>query len=218
MLHGGLANSNYWGYQIASLAQSFLVTVMDTRGHGRSPLTSNAFSYELFAEDVIGLLDFLEIPTVSVIGWSDDAITGLRLAMTKPDRVSRLFAFGANGSLDGLNENGTRSRVFTMFVGRCKDEYALLSPYPDKWPELVKGLGLMWRREPNFAEQNVAAIKLPATFSDGEFDEIIKRDHTAQLARSVPGAHLAILPAVSHFAMLQNPAQFNTAVAEFLTR
>jgi pimeloyl-ACP methyl ester carboxylesterase len=98
MLHGGLANSNYWGYQIASLAQSFLVTVMDTRGHGRSPLTSTAFSYDLFAEDVIGLLDFLQIPTVSIIGWSDGAITGLRLAMTKPDRVSRLFAFGANGS------------------------------------------------------------------------------------------------------------------------
>jgi pimeloyl-ACP methyl ester carboxylesterase len=105
-----------------------------------------------------------------------------------------------------------------MFVGRCKDEYALLSPFPDKWQELVKGLGLMWRREPNFAEQNLAAIKAPTTFSDGEFDEIIKRDHTAQLALTVPGARLAILRAVSHFAMLQNPTQFNAAVAEFLTR
>ena len=40
LLHGGLANSNYWGHQITHLAQGFSVIAMDTRGHGRSPLTS----------------------------------------------------------------------------------------------------------------------------------------------------------------------------------
>lgn len=217
LLHGGLANSNYWGYQVASLAQSFLVTVMDTRGHGRSPLTSSALGYDLFAEDVVSLLDFLKIPAVSIVGWSDGAITGLQLAMTRPNRVSRLFAFGANSSIDGLKANGARSRVFTMFAERCKNEYALLSPYPNRWPELVNDLRLMWRREPNFSEQDLAAIKVPTTISDGEFDEIVKRDHAVRLALAIPGARLEILPAVSHFAMLQNPTQFNAAVMEFLT-
>ena len=111
LLHGGLANSNYWGRQVEQLAQIFSVTVMDTRGHGRSPVTSPSFSYDLFAKDVVDLLDFLKIPEVSVVGWSDGAITGLQLAMTKPDRISRLFAFGANSSLDGLKANGARSGV-----------------------------------------------------------------------------------------------------------
>src|SRR5262249_42376408 len=67
MLHGGLGNSNYWGHQVAALANQFSVTVMDTRGHGRSPVTSRAFSYGLFAQDAIGLLDYLQIPAASIV-------------------------------------------------------------------------------------------------------------------------------------------------------
>jgi hypothetical protein len=59
LLHGGLANSNYWGHQVEYLAESFSVIVMDTRGHGRSSVMSPSFSYSLFAEDTVGLLDFL---------------------------------------------------------------------------------------------------------------------------------------------------------------
>jgi pimeloyl-ACP methyl ester carboxylesterase len=190
---------------------------MDTRGHGRSSVTSPSFSYGLFAKDVVDLLDFLKIPEVSVVGWSDGAITGLQLAMTKPDRVSRLFAFGANSSLDGLKANGAKSSVFVSYGRRCKAEYALLSPHPEKWPQLVDGLRVMWRREPNFTERNLAAVKVPTAISDGEYDEIIKRDHTERMARIIPSARLVILPEVSHFAMLQNPVQFNKSVIEFLT-
>ncbi len=32
----------------------------------------------------------------------------------------------------------------------------------------------------------------------------------------MPGAQLLILPNVSHFALLQNPAEFNAAVLKFL--
>ena len=59
LLHGGLGSSNYFGHQIPQLARHFSVIAMDTRGHGRSPVTSAAFGYRLFAEDVAALLDFL---------------------------------------------------------------------------------------------------------------------------------------------------------------
>jgi pimeloyl-ACP methyl ester carboxylesterase len=36
------------------------------------------------------------------------------------------------------------------------------------------------------------------------------------MAAAIPGARLDILPRVSHFAMLQNPAEFNASVLEFL--
>ena len=74
----------------------------------------------------------------------------------------------------------------------------------------------MWRTEPNFTKAMLATIKLPVVISIGEHDEIIRRDHTERLAKLIPGARLMIQPGVSHFAMLQNPAQFNSAVAELL--
>jgi pimeloyl-ACP methyl ester carboxylesterase len=75
----------------------------------------------------------------------------------------------------------------------------------------------MWRREPNFTMQNLAAVTATTTISDGEYDEIIKRDHAELMARAIPGARLVILPEVSHFAILQSPAKFNQSLTEFLT-
>jgi pimeloyl-ACP methyl ester carboxylesterase len=217
LLHGGMANSNYWGSQIRELARTFSVIVMDTRGHGRSPLTSRSLSYALFAQDVIELLNFLEIPQVSLVGWSDGAITGLELVTKRPDRVAKLFAFGANSSVKGLRANGAKSPIFVMFGQRCKAEYALLSPQPEKWPQLLNGLRLMWRSEPNFTTQSLMGVRVPTLISLGEYDEIIRPDDNERLADAIPGARLVIQQAVSHFAMLQNPEQFNNAVVEFLT-
>src|SRR5215469_13900475 len=96
LLHGGLANSNYWGYQVPALAKHYRVIVMDSRGHGRSTRNEDPLSYHLMARDVIGLMNFLHIPKVTIVGWSDGAIVGLDMAINYPARLSRLFAFAAN--------------------------------------------------------------------------------------------------------------------------
>ena len=203
LLHGGLGSSDYWGYQIQELAEQYSVTVMDTRGHGRSPVTKS-YSFELFANDASALLDFLRLSSVAVIGWSDGAITGLQLAINHDKRVSKLFAFGANATLDGGIPGGSRNKVFASYVERCKAEYSRLSPHPEGWGELVAGLGAMWQREPNFTKAQLGGIKIPVTVADGEHDEIIKSAHTKMITAEIPGAKL-VIPGVSHFAMLQNP-------------
>lgn len=217
LLHGGYANSNYWGHQIDDLSKKFSVTVMDTRGQGRSPLTSGRFGYEVFARDAIALMDYLEIPRTTIVGWSDGAITGLQLALMQPRRLAGLFAFGANANLGGLKGGGAHSGVFPSFSSRCRKEYSELSPDPGKWNELQQGLGKMWRSEPNFSKGQLSTIRLPVAIADGEYDEIIKPEHTRQIAESIKDASLVMLKRVSHFAMLQNPAQFNEAIQKFLS-
>ncbi len=52
------------------------------QGQGCSPYTHfTAFHYDDMTRDAIDLLDYLAIPRVAVLGWSDDAITELDLAM-----------------------------------------------------------------------------------------------------------------------------------------
>jgi len=218
LLHGGLANSSYWGHQLTALSSNFTMTVMDTRGHGRSPLSGGSFSYRQFASDVVELLAYLNIPRTTVVGWSDGAITGIQLAMTKPDMMSGLFAFGANTTPDGLKAGGARTKVFEQFSSRCRNEYLLLSAHPERWPVLQRDLVAMWRTQPNFSKQQLAAIKMPVTVADGEYDEIIKPEHTRQIAANIPYARLTIMSDVSHFAMLQDPPQFDAALGEFLLK
>jgi pimeloyl-ACP methyl ester carboxylesterase len=214
-LHGGLAHSDYWGLQVAELATQFSIVVMDTRGHGRSPVTSRTFSYGLFADDVVALLDVLQIPRAAIVGWSDGGVTGLELAMKQRDRVSRLIAFGANMNPSGYKPPS--GHVFGEFTSRARTEYGRLSPHPERWPQLVGGLRAMWRTQPNFTAEMLGSIQVPTLILAGEHDEIIRRDHTEQMARSIPGARLVVVPGVSHFAMLQDPPGFNRTLIEFLT-
>ena len=214
LLHGGLANSNYWGLQIAELAKEFSVLVMDTRGHGRSPVMSKAFSYSAFADDVAALLDFLAIPKVAIVGWSDGGVTALELAIKRPDRVSKLFAFGAN-----MNPSGYKAPsgpAFADFTQRSRTEYRRLSPHPERWGQLVGGLRTMWRTQPNITPEMLRSIATPTVVLAAEHDEIIRRDHTEEMARLIPGARLVVQPDVSHFAMLQDPLRFNQTLIEFL--
>jgi pimeloyl-ACP methyl ester carboxylesterase len=217
LLHGGLGSSRYWGHQVNDLMATFSVTVMDTRGHGASPLLSSRFGYAVFAEDVVALLDFLKLESVALVGWSDGAVTGLQMAISYPARISRLFAFGANSSVSGSAPAEDSAGVFSHYVARCKAEYAQVSPTAEKWPQLVDGLRAMWRREPNFTTAQLQAIRTPTVIADGEHDEIIRREDTERMAKEIPGSRLVIEPGVSHFAMLQAPAQFSARLLQFLS-
>jgi pimeloyl-ACP methyl ester carboxylesterase len=129
LLHGGLANANYWGEQVPVLAKSYRVIVMDSRGHGRSTRDERPFGYGLMASDVIALMDFLQLGKAAIVGWSDGAILGLDIAIQHPERVTKLFAFAANSDPAGVKDV-TRSPVFNRFISRAKKEYERLSPTP----------------------------------------------------------------------------------------
>src|SRR6202142_4022479 len=81
LLHGGLGHSGNWGYQVPALVESGLRAVlMDSRGHGRSTRDERPYSYELMAADVLAVMDALQLPKTTVVGWRDGAGTALILA------------------------------------------------------------------------------------------------------------------------------------------
>ncbi|MDR3506757.1 MAG: alpha/beta hydrolase [Caulobacteraceae bacterium] len=216
LLHGGLANSDYWGQQIPVLARTHRVVVIDSRGHGRSSRDQRPYTYELMASDVIGVMDALKIDKAAVVGWSDGAIIGLVMAMKDPARVSRVFAFAANMDPSGVRADAMTTPTFGGFGARAAREYAKLSPTPDGFVVFSAAIQHMWDTEPNYTAADLARITVPAAIVDGDHDEAIKAEHTAYLARAIPGARLIILPGLSHFAMLQDPVAFNAAVLGFL--
>jgi pimeloyl-ACP methyl ester carboxylesterase len=215
LLHGGLANSNYWGLQVPALAPHFEVIVVDSRGHGRSTWDGQPITYHLMATDVLALMDALDIPQAALVGWSDGAIIGLDIAIHHPDRLTRLFAFGANSSLSGV-KSAELSPTFAAYQSRTQDEYRKLSPRPSEFKAFLAQLNKMWNTEPTFSDAQLRTITTPTWIVDGDRDEIIKREDTDRMARLIPGAREMILSRTSHFAFLQDPKQFNEALLRFL--
>lgn len=217
-LHAGLANSDYWGYQIPEVAMNHEVIVVDMRGHGRSTMPDEAMTYDLMASDVVGLMDFLNISNAAIVGWSDGAIVGLVLAIKFTKRVNKLFAFGANFNRRGLIPDGVHDPVFSAYRARVASEYRMLSPQPDRYPLFLQAMRQMWSAEPDFTKSQLATINIPTRVVDGDHDEIISLPHTKELAFAIAPASLVIEPGVSHFSMLQNPGRFTADVISFLDR
>jgi hypothetical protein len=118
LVHGGLANSEYWGLQVPVLAAHYHVIVLDSRGYGRSTRTDTPIGYDLMSSDVLGLMDYLHIRKAALIGWSDGAIIGLDIAIHYPDRLTRLFAFAANSNPAGVKDV-SKSPVFAAYIQRA---------------------------------------------------------------------------------------------------
>jgi pimeloyl-ACP methyl ester carboxylesterase len=215
LLHGGLANSNYWGNQVPALAKSYRVIVVDSRGHGRSTHDERPYGYDLMASDVLGLMDFLKLPKAAVVGWSDGAILGLDIAIHHPERLSKLFAFAANSDPSGVADIA-QSTVFNAYIARAEKEYQVLSPTPDQYKSFVDQISKMWETEPHFTAEQLRVITVPTWIVDADHDEAIKRENTEFMANEIPDAGLLLQPQVSHFSFLQDPRQFTGDVLHFM--
>jgi pimeloyl-ACP methyl ester carboxylesterase len=216
LLHGGLANSDYWGNQIQALAPHHSVIVMDSRGHGHSTRDSRPYGYDLMADDVVALMDALKVPRAEIVGWSDGGILGLDLAIRHRDRVGKILAFAANTVTSGVKPDVEKNPTFAAFIERAGHEYRSYSATPQQYDAFVEQISKMWADQPNWTDAQLRAITNPVLVVDGDHDEAIKREHTEYIAATIPGAGLLILPNTSHFAFLQDPALFNFAVLHFL--
>lgn len=216
LIHGGTSNAETWGNQVPVLMKNHEVILGESRGHGRSTRSEKPYSYRLMSDDYIGLLDFLKKEKIAVVGWSDGAIIGLDMAMRYPQRLTKLWAYGANTQVSGLKETFGTDPVVAEATAQQRKDYLRLSPTPNDYPTFVAAIEHMWYSQPDYKAADLAKITTPTMIVDGEYDEGIKREHTEEIARQIPGARLLIIPNMSHWGHWQNPALYNRELVAFL--
>ncbi len=167
------------------------------------------------ASDVLAVLNALHLGPVVLVGWSDGACAALILAAQYPSRVAVVFFFACN-----MDPTGAKPFEPTPALNRCfarhAADYKQLSATPDQFNQFVEDVSLMQRTQPNYSTQELAKIHVPVRIVQGENDEFIRCEHSEYLARTIPGASFLLLNGVSHFAPLQRPEQFNTAMLQFV--
>ena len=216
VLHGGLSHGGDWGGQVPALAAKRRVILIDSRGHGRSSRDARPFTYELMESDVIAVMDAMNVKTAPVVGWSDGAILGLVMAIRHPERVERVFAFAANMDPSGIDPKGLEKPIIGKMMTISAADYKRLSPTPTEFPQFLAAIGKMWATEPNYTAADLGRIRAPVAIVAADHDEAVLGSHAAYLAKSIPGAKLIVLPGLSHFAPIQDPAAFNAAMLGFL--
>jgi pimeloyl-ACP methyl ester carboxylesterase len=210
VLHGGLGYIEDMSFQIRALAKSHFVVAVDSRGHGRSTGADGPLSYSLMSDDMVKVLDSLKINRVDVVGWSDGGIIGIDLAIRHPERVRRLVAISANYDPDGLRYTPTVGEV-----PRIALHYWLIAPNPAQWPALYRNVVTMWRTQPQYTLNDLGRIKAPTLIMAGEFD-LIKREHTDQLANAIQGSRESIIAGATHSVPIEKTDMVNRTILNFL--
>ena len=70
LIHGVGLNKEMWGGQVVGLAKNYRVITYDMLGHGASPRPASGTPLLGYAEQLLELLDHLQLPAATVIGFS----------------------------------------------------------------------------------------------------------------------------------------------------
>jgi len=90
LVHGFSAKKEAWVAQFGPLSEKLKVIRFDNRTAGKSDRPNQPLTAEIFADDLRGLMDYLNIEKAHVIGWSLGGIIVQHFALKYPERLDRL--------------------------------------------------------------------------------------------------------------------------------
>ncbi len=194
---------NQWRKFIDPLSNDFRIVVMDLRGHGRSTNQSDTLQPEHMMQDIIGLLDFLEMPVVHISGYSLGGYLGLMLALHQPRRVASLLMHATKfyWTEDAvqkmqaqLNPNVMAEKVPSYANQLMQEHGARL------WRELVRQAALLVQQmcEQGLKERMLANFQCPVLVSVGDGDQLVTLVEALRLSHVIKNGALIVLPGVRH--------------------
>lgn len=208
LLHGNGDTTGYFKYQIPAFSARYRVIAIDTRAHGRSTRGGGPLNFARLADDVCAVLDAAGEQSAHFLGFSDGGNTAVTLALRNPARVRSLILNGANLFPRGLHP---------LFQGVVAVKWAAGMPLSLFCEDARRKTELCWLMlaHPQIAPEQLAEIPAPTLVIAGEHD-LILGEHTALIAKSIPGAKLRILPRTGHCCAQERPVAFNKTVLDFL--
>lgn len=197
------AISRQWLNFVPALAVDFRLVLMDLRGHGRSGNNAPTLQTDRMVQDIVGLLDALQAPTIHVAGYNLGGYLGLQLALTQPRRVSTLL-------MHAPKFYWTHDAAVKMRAQLDPDDLAAKVPtYADQlvqdhggrqWRILVRqAADLITHLVTDGLKENVIKhVQTPVLVSVGDRDELIPLNEAQRLSRALSNGRLIVLPGVRH--------------------
>lgn len=213
LIHGNGSSIHDMGNQIDYFRTKYRVIAADNRGHGKSELATDSLTYRQMAHDLEGLVRYLKLDSINVIGWSDGGIIGLMMGINGDVTIKKIVAMGANLRPD-------TTAVYSWAPEDVKKEESFVKEMIQKgdttknWNLLKQRIGLLLY-QPNISHAELGKISCPVLIIAGDRD-IIREEHTVEIYQNIKKAHLCIMPGETHFTPVSNAEKFNSIVERFI--
>jgi pimeloyl-ACP methyl ester carboxylesterase len=230
--------------QMRYFSRRYRCVAYNARGYPPSdvPDDPECYSQDHARDDVRAVLDGLAIGRAHVVGISMGGFATLHLGLTYPERASSLVVAGCGYGADPARRDQFQAeaeaaahRFETLSMDEAADGYAngptrvqLQNKDPRGWAEFRRmlaehsahGSALTLRgvqkRRPSLYDlvEQMKLMTTPALVMAGDEDDPCL-EASLLMKQTIPSAGLAILPRTGHALNLEEPALFNSLVAEF---
>ncbi|MFX0138563.1 MAG: alpha/beta fold hydrolase [Candidatus Hodarchaeota archaeon] len=99
-IHGFGSKKEIWKPQVIELSKKFKTITFDLRGTGLSDRPDYPYTMAIFADDIKGLMDYLQIESAHIIGRSLGGMIGQNFVLKYPQYVKKLVLIATNAKFD----------------------------------------------------------------------------------------------------------------------
>ncbi len=180
---------------IAALSKKYQLIMLDNRGMGYSTTNDTTFTYHLFADDVISLLDALKVKKTDVFGYSMGSTITQKLLLEYPQRFNKavIHATSTDGSKVAKALQGHATNVPPTVVRQVEATTHWKTPL-----------------------EKLSAIANQVMLVVGTADTTVGAESSKTIAAAIPGAWLVQFKNGTHHLMYEVPTEFSRIVLLFL--
>lgn len=239
ILHGFLGMGDNWKTLAKQFSESnFEIHLVDQRNHGRS-FHSNAFDYELMAEDLKIYCETNNLEDIILLGHSMGGKTAMLFASKYPELVNKLIVADISPRYYPVHHDaileGLSQLDFSQIKTRGEADKALSNYVTDIGTRMFLLKNLYWvekgqlglRINLEVLKENVSevgeALPIHAIFEKdtlflrGDRSEYIAEADEALIHRHFPNSKIITISNAGHWLHAENPKDFYNSVINFVS-
>ncbi|WP_339468797.1 MULTISPECIES: alpha/beta fold hydrolase [unclassified Pseudomonas] len=237
LIHGVGLNKEMWGGQVVGLATNYRVITYDMLGHGASPRPAAGTPLLGYADQLLELLDHLQLPQATVIGFSMGGLVARAFALHYPDRLKSLVVLNSvfNRSPEQragviertaqAAEHGPDANAESALSRWFSREYQAANPaqiaalrqtLAGNDPQGYLTTYELFATQDMYRADDLKGLRAPTLVATGELDPGSTPEMARQLADRIPGATVAVLAEQRHMMPVESPRLVNQLLLGFL--
>ena len=236
-IHGFPLNKFMWSKQIEALTDKYRVIAYDIRGHGNSEAGEEKFAIDLFANDLVGLMDALKIEKAMLCGLSMGGYIAIKAILSHPERFSSIIlsdtsckADTPEGKEKRLNaiENIAKNGVENYAEESLKKLFAIES-FTTNREEIAFARQMIVKTSKQSLYNTLRAladrketcghlqdINVPVLIMVGKEDVITPLEAAMFMHEKIKDSILQIIGHAGHLSNMENPGEYNDKLRKFI--
>ena len=210
-LHGALVFTDYYNDLIENLSKEYYIIGVDIRGHGRTTIGTNSFSFTQISKDIIDLTNRLEIKKFNMVGHSLGGIILLHLSKDYPMKINKGVSIASLYNHNGIDFNNNKFKFFTedgfkeekglysnlilKVIDKSYDRIGELDKYQKTKAILSESGSIIF---PDLTASDLNKIETPILVFVAEKDKLIRPSHTIQMSNELKNSKYKIIKNANH--------------------